>query len=56
MKNAEGPFSAFRSQIERNLYAKFLLGALLVGIAFAPNLVGVIIIIIGGGEGDPLGI
>ena len=40
MKNAEGPFSASRSQIERNLYAKFLLGPFLVGIAFTPSLVG----------------
>ena len=31
MKNAEGPFSASRSQIERSLYAKFLVGPFLVG-------------------------
>ena len=40
MKNAEGPFSASGSQIERSLYAKFLLRPFLVGIAFTPSLVG----------------
>ena len=40
MKNAEGPFSASRSQIERSLYAKFLVGPFLVGIFFTPNIVG----------------
>ena len=40
MKNAEGPFSASRSQIERSLYAKFFIGPFLLGIAFTPSLVG----------------
>ena len=40
MKNAEGLFSAFRSQIERNLHAIFFIGPFLVGIAFTPSLAG----------------
>ena len=40
MKNAEGPFSASRPQIERNLYAKFLVRPFLLGIGFGPNISG----------------